>query len=727
MKTRSILSGILLAACVFTMGAGWSASAAVIAFGQQHVALGDATLSREANGTLLIDKIGIIGEDGVRIGFGEVEAFQFAFDQVVFAGQNPDGGVMDIRAVDPQQVVLGKIFGRDIGNVYETSVDFSGAGSPTHRLRVFNGTALVADLAGRVNQLFAPIGLAERIGLAVLSDGTLCIMLMWTNPIAVDLGNGQVVQATRVMVLSETANALTRSKLDGVEYRVSHLAERRIVDESVRLFSQAHRGLGDGILAAEGNALVISNISQTAEDGVSIRFGQPESFQFAFDKVIFANQNPDGGVMDIRAVGPQPGVLGKIFARDIGNVYETSVDFSGANSPTHRLRIVNGITLVADLKGRINQVFAPVGVAEGVAVAVLSDGTLCIMLMWNNPIAVDLGNAQIVQATRVMVISETANALSRSQLDGVEYRVSHLPERRIVDENLRLFGLSHRNLGDAVLDAQPNRLIVRNLGASGRDGLSVGLDDSPAAGQKVREYHAAIEPLLLPAGATLQVSSYGAFTGTSNAALGWAELRQTPNGAGLWGDPHSAIGGSGVRVEVYGGGNFTGAVELPQPSGALGTLTDGPNGTPRVVGFGTGTGFQLFNFNPPARFISAANPPLTGDLVRLVALNPTGTVHRLWRADTTGTQLASFTVTNESVQRISAGNPAFGRIELAGSQVRLRFRGEMGFTYSVEATKELGPSTSWQTVASQAGVGSEQSVLLNTPNASAAFYRLRVD
>ncbi len=196
--------------------------------------------------------------------------------------------------------------------------------------------------------------------------------------------------------------------------------------------------------------------------------------------------------------------------------------------------------------------------------------------------------------------------------------------------------------GNATVVSNMQGLLISSLGASGQDGVSLGLKESS---RTATVQYAAVNLNSNNTGMAFEVS--GMVNDSPGRFLGKVAFQNNGNGVDLVFDPGSMPVASQLRLEVYNGNTLVGSLVMPA-SGSLGTISGDVQLTSFFVGQDNpAAGFWWFDWDwlTPVHF-SAVNG--SGNRLRVVALNPIGPLQNLLQLDMTGRNLGSFLITAAS-------------------------------------------------------------------------------
>jgi hypothetical protein len=330
------------------------------------------------------------------------------------------------------------------------------------------------------------------------------------------------------------------------------------------------------------DGLIISNLSSSGQDGVGMTMpAGTTGFDVSWLDVDASNTLPVGAYVQQQISGAGTGTTGSIWGtltmtKAGTSNYVLSANYSAIGATTY--------TVQAYLQGVL------VGQAtnlSGSSLAVAASGGRSFdwelwpnfgpTWDWGDGTPVLLGGANLT-CDRLYVIPETTPITTAPA--SMQLTASQVPGLTITSENVSLVyqGLTNTSLGNAAATAKTNKIIIRNIGSSGQDGLAVtmptGTTGLDVTWQDVDASNT------LPVGAYLQQQISG--TGGGAASGPWGTLTVTKAGTGNYvlSADYSAIGASTYTFQA-----FLNGVLVAQATGQ----SNQPEMTslPDSVGFGT--------------------------------------------------------------------------------------------------------------------------------------------
>ncbi len=211
----------------------------------------------------------------------------------------------------------------------------------------------------------------------------------------------------------------------------------------IKRFGAGHTPIGGVTLNADASMsgpLSISNIGSTGQDGVSIFFGEAQSWSGTFAEAMNAASQPSGLVSRSTVFGTvngrseQPVLVATMT--DVGSLFEMNVDYSPVGSPTQRVEVYNGATLVAAFDGRTGPAFRVATVPAGRSDMWVECGQFdkC-MSNFTSPIDIQIVGGPTLLGTSVVVLTEnraaTVGAYSR-----IDIQAANIPGFTITGETV---------------------------------------------------------------------------------------------------------------------------------------------------------------------------------------------------------------------------------------------------------------------------------------------------
>ncbi|MEM7204732.1 MAG: CHRD domain-containing protein [Planctomycetota bacterium] len=331
--------------------------------GLAHSPLGNAHVSLDGQGNLVVSNLGSSGQDGVRVHLGESNGFGFT----IADGFGPPGsyrewtrrgevdGVPDQPTFSERfEIVQGPIGPRlrvvhDSSAMGATQLDITflrADGSVVFSGLIGNGVAYEFDL---------PPG--PFMPLEVQWDNT-CVA-RHCFPIIIDVPQLGIslpdVDAVRFYAVNPTKTVTLCSAVDS---RAANVAQMRLDDETVVTFGRAHAALGQAVIEPEskGGRLKISNLGSSGCDGFSIDLGESESVDAVLEPVDPAGIAGLGASMRLRVEGTVSGVsgtsLGELtITKQSPASFDVVADLSAIGSTTQRVEVLSQGALVTRLSG----------------------------------------------------------------------------------------------------------------------------------------------------------------------------------------------------------------------------------------------------------------------------------------------------------------------------------------------------------------------------------------
>lgn len=345
---------IMTAAALASLACASSVALAqsVPAFGLPHEPLGQAELRPGADG-LLVSNLGSSGEDGVRIGLGEA-----GFHVVTFVppplSSLPDGAFLQTTAfgeVDGQPgTPVWSLRSTARGGSSGLSVDARRLRPDALRLRaVLDGRTVSEVLVTDIDPDLIIVEIPRLEGCIVdpvwVMEPEIWAIVGFPQPAELTLLGGELVRADQIIIATEGLR-VDVGPLSATEMRAADYREITLVDEALGQFGFEHRALGEASFRPRRDALVISNIGSSGQDGVEMRWleetGERQGFsaELAPLRLIGPDQT-----LTLSATGRVPGAPELSLGTSSINNGVLTADFSDIGART--------ATLIGLLDGRI--------------------------------------------------------------------------------------------------------------------------------------------------------------------------------------------------------------------------------------------------------------------------------------------------------------------------------------------------------------------------------------
>ncbi len=360
--------------------------------GLPHAALGQARLSKAADGSLLVSNLGPSGNDGVSIHLGEVEAFHTR--TVLQPAAMPVGAIMQTRSVGiinglPNQPA-GSIGLQRTAGGFEVLVDDTALGSQTYTATLYNDQGeMVAHQGGLSSGAMAikifgvDVSLDCMTTTTTTTTQTLAAALVakdqtttttttthrswkFSASISASLSrNGSPLGTFQASTLAFDADApaLLPTRLTDLQVVGAGMPQLALTGEATNVHGLNHEATGGASFSASAGNLTISNFGTAPGAGLSTTLGRAETAGLTFSPIDPNGRAPLGATITVQAVGAMLGVpgqpLGQLQVTKMADGYMLTPDFISIGSPTHHLLVYNQGTLVADLPGQTG----PAGIA----------------------------------------------------------------------------------------------------------------------------------------------------------------------------------------------------------------------------------------------------------------------------------------------------------------------------------------------------------------------------
>jgi hypothetical protein len=211
---------------------GVGSMASLVYQGLTNTHLGFATLSAVSN-QLTVGNLGTNGQDGVSIALNGAHSFEAGFLDLDPSNALPVGASVQSQIIGTAGSVTNGLLGSTLITKAGTSnwvmsVDYSPLGSSTRTVQVWNGSNLVAQVAGQTGSVCAT---------SILWPGPWkCTANWWLNmewpiPILMTISGGPTVMGTEILMIPEGAAAV--SSVSAVQILAAYIPSITITNESV--------------------------------------------------------------------------------------------------------------------------------------------------------------------------------------------------------------------------------------------------------------------------------------------------------------------------------------------------------------------------------------------------------------------------------------------------------------------------------------------------------------
>jgi hypothetical protein len=343
-------------------GEVWSFTVGYPFSGLLHTPLGQAQLSPDANGNLVVDNIGSSGEDGVAIELPD-DIREFHANWIDLGDPNAsEGAILEMVTrgiINGKEQVIAIIHREHIMGQVRMDVNFPVLEPEYVEARYYYKGELVLTEEnehgstfgdwwdswevndGGVKVSFWPPGIEAEI--------TFCK----TGGAAITTPNGNVVAQVDKISITPKDYTGAFDRFTSWSITAAGIPSITLTEEVIKPlgFDLDHKGLGKAQLSVDSKMLVVSNIGSSGEDGVSVDL--PEGLSsWDFDILELGDANdplnpiPDGAFMITVAKGRVEGIadqaIGQISVEDIGQTLEISADYTPIGSSSYTIEVYDG-------------------------------------------------------------------------------------------------------------------------------------------------------------------------------------------------------------------------------------------------------------------------------------------------------------------------------------------------------------------------------------------------
>ncbi|MBI1763989.1 MAG: putative Ig domain-containing protein [Acidobacteria bacterium] len=416
-------------------------------------------------------------------------------------------------------------------------------------------------------------------------------------------------------------------------------------------FGLPHDVLGQAQLAQDANGnLVVSNIGPSGQDGVRIDLGEAGGLGFTIHSIDIATA-PVGAFKQWRMRGVVDGVPDQpawierheVATRNGGTVYQVSLDSSPLGATMNEVEVfLNGIEVFSGTfpNGDVYH-FLPDGPNPPILTLTERWDKTCTVHGTDPKWTIKLPNARTFTPTEYDAIVIYAQNPTKvlSFRTAVESTAAGISQTTLMNEELPVFGLWNKVLGQATFEAFGGNLTIANIGSSGQDGVMVDLG-------KADSFDFGLDPIDLmgaaPVGAFLQAEAFGSRNGTLNQSLGKLQATKTATDY-LFTADFSNIGSTTQHIQIFNGN--TQVLDLPMHTGPVGNASAWPR---RIGKLGGQLECFTSDFDAGATFrIGGTSYPITQ--LRVLAEGATGTIEFKSGLALRGSGIGEFTLTSGNI------------------------------------------------------------------------------
>jgi hypothetical protein len=282
--------------------------------GLTNTSLGNATLVfwgfRVSSNQLVIGNLGSSGQDGVTIALNPGNNFTGEWLDLDPSNALPQGAYVRSQLIGTAGAITNGVLGSTTCTKAGTSnylitVDYSPLGSFTHTVQVYNGTNLVAQMAGQVGSVCATTKLPP--GTCTINP---YLNQEWPNPTFITISGGPTVVGTEILMIPEGATPI--SSVSAEQILAAAIPSIILTNESVAVVVNYAglpvTSLGEATLAVSGSQLVVSNLGSSGQDGVSFALPGSLALEVEWQPFDLSNMLPAAAFMQEQVVGTANGI-----------------------------------------------------------------------------------------------------------------------------------------------------------------------------------------------------------------------------------------------------------------------------------------------------------------------------------------------------------------------------------------------------------------------------------
>jgi hypothetical protein len=633
------------------------------------------------------------------------------------------------------------------GSGLQMTPDFSALGSTSQQIQLWRSGTNVTQFRnpnGTVGLTLSnwPCGVSiyPAVSNTVPPFGPICYVFRCPSPIPVTTPGGQPYLVDQIRVAADDIGA-SLDELTHVWLQAAGLPGLSLVNESasrtgVNYDGNQHFPLGAATLTKQPgpSQLALGNLGSGGNDGVEIAVGQAGFCEVSMPYM--APQIGNSCQFEFRAsvddVGDRTASLLSISGSAVGDAVFTA-DMSPLGTTHYTILALDGDTQVDIASNQPTADFSVSGNAVAISPSLRWDiqRYKCYIRVKVPKLPGDPGPVihvrpgSGVNGDSIVVIPEdpthTLGNQNRIFFTAVEV---HPEPKMFIGEELGVFGAGHTGLGDAMLQANGQTLVVNNLGSSGDDGVTIDLGNA-------RNFLASFAPLDFSIAQGpyphpwFQARAFGRFGSADNHDLGSLRFTSTSVSNVQVDVDFTPVGASVHTVEVWLNGQLV--QQVTGHTGIVATVSQLPAGIGKLGG-NDPTVFPCYiaPFWPPVPInIGGGGPTITGDELRVLTGNPTATIGAVQSVNLQANGFDSVTIEHEGFT--PALTPTLGQMSPApGGGLQLTVPTAFGYSYNVETVNALGPQPSpWLPYTTFFGDGSVK-VIPVPATSPEGYFRLRV-
>jgi len=207
-----------------------SENASLVFMGVTNHSLGTAAIAVSSN-KLVISNLGSSGQDGVSIDLSPGNGFIGSWLPLDPSNALPVGAYVQSQMIGTAGTVVNGVLGSTLcakagTSNYLISVDYSPLGSSTRTVQVYNGSNLVAQMAGQSGSVCATVKLPP--GSCTINPW---LNQEWPNPTDITISGGPTVSGTEILMIPEGAESV--SSISAEQITAANIPSITIIGEVV--------------------------------------------------------------------------------------------------------------------------------------------------------------------------------------------------------------------------------------------------------------------------------------------------------------------------------------------------------------------------------------------------------------------------------------------------------------------------------------------------------------
>src|SRR5208337_336082 len=293
-----------------------------------------------------------------------------------------------------------------LGQGYSLAASYAPIGASTYTVQALSHGVLVGQTTGGSGKAFAT-GEDPPTTLDVKMIGSIPVLsqsIHWSLSTTVTFNTGPAVTCDEVLLSPQ--NALPSSPPTAFQLVAAGVPSFTLNSENASFVYQGltNTSLGHATIAFSGSQEVISNLSSSGQDGVTITLNPGNNSAVSLLPWDPTNALPTGAYLQNQLIGTAGaitnGVLGTATCTKEGTSnYVISVDYSPLGASSYMVQVYNGTTLVTAVPGQTGSTVATVKLPPGTCTINPE-----LNQEWPVPVSITLSGGPTVTGTEILMV-----------------------------------------------------------------------------------------------------------------------------------------------------------------------------------------------------------------------------------------------------------------------------------------------------------------------------------